>query len=347
MTKKLTISLPTIITKSFIKITFENGVTKSINADSSSYRDIVRYVTTNMFTKIYEALEPDLDNLDMLDTRKIHISIIRKVLTALRKDDKELDTAFKDLKTIYEANKIKPKSIIVKLLTDILKFHKDKSNKDGLNREENCKIKCLYVMFSQSDYVNMKFKGTSVDVKNGCVRYKKKYIRSNAICKHILESMKNDVDPKVYVNFLNNVMKNPNEEIQKELFLFLENGKFPIHSDGTFSAYKIISHTWTDKYTGKIDHSIGAKPKMERSECDSIRTNTCSTGLHFCAYDYLQSYGDPNHDKVVEVKINPKNVVAIPNDYNNMKGRCMTYEIIQELDYSQGDVLYKTTAVAV
>lgn len=28
------------------------------------------------------------------------------------------------------------------------------------------------------------------------------------------------------------------------------------------------------------------------------------------------------------VKVNPKNVVAIPSDYNNMKGRACEYEVI-------------------
>ena len=31
------------------------------------------------------------------------------------------------------------------------------------------------------------------------------------------------------------------------------------------------------------------------------------------------------------LKINPRDVVSIPNDYNNQKGRCCRYEVIDEV----------------
>ncbi len=50
--------------------------------------------------------------------------------------------------------------------------------------------------------------------------------------------------------------------------------------------------------------------------------------LHFAAYDYAKNSYRGAH--IVVVKINPADVVSIPNDYNNQKGRCCRYEVIGE-----------------
>jgi hypothetical protein len=58
--------------------------------------------------------------------------------------------------------------------------------------------------------------------------------------------------------------------------------------------------------------------------------NTCSTGLHFCSKEYLDHFG--GHDsRTVILKINPRDVVSIPADYNATKGRTCRYEVIGEL----------------
>jgi hypothetical protein len=42
----------------------------------------------------------------------------------------------------------------------------------------------------------------------------------------------------------------------------------------------------------------------------------------------LNSFGG---ERIVILKINPRDVVSIPTDYNNSKGRACRYEIIGEL----------------
>jgi hypothetical protein len=52
--------------------------------------------------------------------------------------------------------------------------------------------------------------------------------------------------------------------------------------------------------------------------------------LHFCSLDYLSHFG--GHDsRTVVLKINPRDVVSIPADYNATKGRTCRYEVIGEL----------------
>ena len=61
---------------------------------------------------------------------------------------------------------------------------------------------------------------------------------------------------------------------------------------------------------------------------------TCSYGLHFCSEGYLRHFGG---DRVVILKINPRDVVSIPTDYNNTKGRCCRYEVIGEVGVNPED----------
>lgn len=132
------------------------------------------------------------------------------------------------------------------------------------------------------------------------------------------------------INFLKNLMQNPAYRAVQELYKFLEYGKLPITQDGHFLAYKKVKNDYTDIYTGKFDNSIGSTIEMNRNEVDDNCNNTCSKGLHFCSYDYLLSYGSSTNNRVIVVKINPKDVVSIPVDYNNTKGRCCKYEVVDE-----------------
>ena len=67
---------------------------------------------------------------------------------------------------------------------------------------------------------------------------------------------------------------------------------------------------------------------MERNAVDDDKDRTCSAGLHFCSKDYLNHFGG---ERIMILKINPRDVVSIPSDYNDSKGRACRYEVIGEL----------------
>jgi hypothetical protein len=67
---------------------------------------------------------------------------------------------------------------------------------------------------------------------------------------------------------------------------------------------------------------------MPRNKVDEDKDRTCSHGLHFCSHGYLSNFSG---EKVVVLKVNPRDVVAIPADYNNTKGRACRYEVVGEL----------------
>jgi hypothetical protein len=138
-----------------------------------------------------------------------------------------------------------------------------------------------------------------------------------------------NIDPMLL--FLENLLQNPSHRAVEGLYRFLERCELPITDDGHFIAYKLVRENFTDMRTGQFNNSVGSVVEMPRSQVDDDPDNTCSVGLHFCSIEYLKSF---HGQRLVAVKINPKDVVAIPRDYNDSKGRCSRYEVIQELPMS-------------
>lgn len=153
-----------------------------------------------------------------------------------------------------------------------------------------------------------------------------------AICNRMFDLVENGYPIQYLLNFVDNMFKNPRPKAVEELYLFLEHNRLPITEDGCFVAYKKVNKDWKDCYTNTIDNSVGANPQVDYNSVDDDRDNTCSNGLHFCDFGYLTSFRGAH---VILVKINPKDVVAIPSDYSNQKGRCCEYLVIKE--HEQGD----------
>jgi hypothetical protein len=134
-----------------------------------------------------------------------------------------------------------------------------------------------------------------------------------------------------YCLFLSNLMANPSMASREELYLFLEGADLPITEDGCFLAYKTVRGDFMDKYSGKFDNSPGATHVMERREVDDNRDRTCSYGFHAAAYEYAKNFMASHGDKMVAVKINPKDVVSVPADYRNQKLRGCEYTVLYEV----------------
>ena len=155
----------------------------------------------------------------------------------------------------------------------------------------------------------------------------------DALSKRVMEIFNSGGDIKPLVNFLNNIQENPLESARAELYLFLDACDLPITEDGCFLAYKMIRQDYTDCYTGTMDNSVGATPEMKREDCNPNRDETCSRGLHFCSRSYIGAVF--NDYRLVVLKINPRDVVSIPVDYGNAKGRACKYDVIEEIETDQ------------
>ena len=175
-----------------------------------------------------------------------------------------------------------------------------------------------------------------VEIKNGQVTYEGEVVHGS-ISKRILEFMSKGLPFQPLVNFLNNLMENPSMQSQKELYDFLEHEHLPITEDGYFLAYKAVRNDFMDKYRGAFDNSVGKICKMQRAKVDDDRARGCSDGLHAGALNYVAGYGSvESGDRIVIVKINPRDVVSVPSDCNCEKLRTCQYEVVGEY---QGELL--------
>ena len=168
-----------------------------------------------------------------------------------------------------------------------------------------------------------------VEISDGAIIYNGEVLH-NTLTKRILNFMRDDLPFEPLTKFLANLVQNPSYRAINELYDFLEAGELPITEDGCFLAFKNVRADYFDIHSGTKNNAVGQKPEMPRNMVDEDKNRTCSKGLHFCSIKYLPSFVDSTGGHTMILKINPKDVVAIPADYNNTKGRACTYEVIAE-----------------
>ena len=163
-----------------------------------------------------------------------------------------------------------------------------------------------------------------------------------AIVNRMVQMLQDGFSVEPLVLFMENLMANPSFRAVNELYGFLERNNLPITPDGHFLAYKKVRDDYKDVYSGTFDNSVGQVVSMERNQVNDDKNQTCSAGLHFCSEGYLANFGG---QRVMILKINPRDVVSIPTDYNNTKGRCCQYEVIGEVGVNPDDAVEFTAPV--
>ena len=179
-----------------------------------------------------------------------------------------------------------------------------------------------------------KFLGNSIVLVDGVCFFKGKQVK-NIVASKIKDFWNEGLPVDSLIKFLENCLQNPNQKAVEDLYLFIERNTFTISEDGCFIAWKRVDNDFKS-FHANVDGTKnlnfpGNTIFMDRKKCNSDRNVTCSTGLHFCSFDYLPHYYGGT-GKVVLVKVNPRDVVAIPFDYNNAKGRCCEYYILSEVE---------------
>lgn len=179
--------------------------------------------------------------------------------------------------------------------------------------------------------IKQTLEGSKAELKGDQVYYNGEQVHGN-LARRITAMVKEGFSVQPLLLFLDNLMENPSKRAVDELYGFLESARLPITDDGHFLAYKSVRQDFKDHHSGTMDNSVGQVVQMERNRVDEDKDRTCSYGLHFAAHQYAEGFG--RGGRMVVLKINPKDVVAIPSDYNNQKGRCCRYEVIEEVSRS-------------
>lgn len=209
-------------------------------------------------------------------------------------------------------------------------------------------------------HVRAAVQDTSFDINGNVVTYNGRQLPA-VMAQYIIRLNTEGFDLAPLEKFTANLFANPSYRATQECFKFLEANEMPITEDGCFIAYRSVTLDYKDHRTGQWDNSIGAICEEDRNLVDEDPNNTCSKGLHVCALGYIhgpQSHGyGGSRSHWVIVKVNPRDVVAVPHDYKNTKMRVCRFEVVGQLDkskiaptatksYAEDRVVYKAPAPA-
>lgn len=178
-----------------------------------------------------------------------------------------------------------------------------------------------------------------ITVTADAVYYKGEQLH-NAVTDKIMALQEEGFDIRPMAAFLQRLKQNPSKRSVDQLYTFLENNHVPIDPDGFIISYKAVHKDYTDYHTRSIDNSVGQYISMERNMVDDNPDNHCSNGYHFAGLSYASDFLCPDGHLMI-VKVDPADVVSIPNDHNCAKARCCAYEVIGEhrmKDGSWGEV---------
>src|SRR5579885_459587 len=133
------------------------------------------------------------------------------------------------------------------------------------------------------------------------------------------------------VKFAENLQANPSFRAVNELYSFLEKNEHAITEEGKFIAYKRVRSDFKDIHSGTFDNTPGNVLEMPRNQVNEDPNQTCSNGLHVANWDYAHTKfasNDAATDVMLEVEVNPADVVSVPVDYNNSKMRVCRYKVL-------------------
>lgn len=147
----------------------------------------------------------------------------------------------------------------------------------------------------------------------------------------------NSISIPSMIAFLSHLKENSSRKTINNLYSFIGHNDIEIDEEGFVICYKVVKNNFLDVYTGKINNAPGTTVEMERGKVDDDDNQTCSYGLHAASLRYLieSGYGQTGDDwRLVKIRINPKDFVSVPRDYDGSKARVCRYKVVEECSKS-------------
>lgn len=162
---------------------------------------------------------------------------------------------------------------------------------------------------------------------------------ANAIKQRMLAA---DQDWERFVRFLVNLDENPSYKAQQAVWRWVERHGLTITEDGCFIGYKGVNLDGTSKSSGPnnyingeyfgepgveyhVPHEIGTVVSKKRAQVDDNTAQACSVGLHVGTREYATNFAP----RLLTVKINPADVVSVPDRDLEVKIRVCKYEVLE------------------
>lgn len=196
-----------------------------------------------------------------------------------------------------------------------------------------------------------------VTVRGGSLFFDDKRV-DDVLSNHVVRGVKDGLDKSAYmpfVHFWERVQANPSEHSRENLLRWLMAAEFTITEEGFIVGYKGVRKDFTSRTagpgivngvetSGHLDNSVGNVVEIERDYVTADPRVHCAQGLHVGTWGYANGFSDI----VVEVWVDPADVVSVPNDHNGQKMRVARYEVVGVLEEPYKlSVLQKSTATSV
>lgn len=202
-----------------------------------------------------------------------------------------------------------------------------------IDRIKNKQYNNIERLFEIKRTIEKVFNVQIVDGKE--VRYNGNLVHSG-VSKQILDFIKMGIPHRPLVKFLNKLMQNPSQASRDSLYSYIGDKYLPITEDGDFIACKAIRKDWLDIHSGKVSNRVGETVMMKRSDVNPSSQECAGSGLHVGSSEYIKAYGGAE-SKYIMVKINPRDVVVVPQESGYGKIRVCRYKVIREVSLDQID----------
>lgn len=137
------------------------------------------------------------------------------------------------------------------------------------------------------------------------------------------------------VAFLERLAANPSPRARRHLYRWLDDRHVTICEDGSFIAHKGVRADGTSVHDGPgivdgqpmyghLPNEPGSTIEIDRDLVDPDRDTACSVGLHVGTRAYAATFAE----RLLTVKVDPADVVAVPKDSDNQKIRVCRYQVL-------------------
>jgi hypothetical protein len=207
-----------------------------------------------------------------------------------------------------------------------------------MNEQENA-LEAIFA--SANPNADMHKQGFQVNHQSNAVSYKGELLPT-PLAQKVISLIQSNLPVTLLEKFWENLKLNPSYNSVRELYDFLSYKELPITEDGCFIAYRGLRNDFFSVYgntstqvikglvdsEGRIYNGVGEEIEVARNCVDDDRDNSCSFGVHAGSYEYAKDW---SRGRLVAVKINPKDVVSVPKDFQCQKLRCCAYTVIAEI----------------
>lgn len=172
----------------------------------------------------------------------------------------------------------------------------------------------------------------------------------NALADQIARFFNEGADLTALVNFWEKLATNPSEHSREQLYRWLTAEKFTITDDGDIIGYKGLNSNHTAIHSGpgivngkviangNLDNSVGNVVEMDRSKVVHDPRSSCAFGLHVGTWEYAKGFAQ---GALVEVKVNPRDVVSVPTDCGGQKMRVSRYTVLADAKAKRTEAVVK------